>query len=47
MLYFYHIQYRNADNTLHESTGYAEDLQAAISKIESEGGTVIEIDYES
>ncbi len=47
MPYFYFIKYLLADGTLQESTGYAEDLQDAIRRIESEGGKVFDIDYES
>ncbi len=47
MPYFYYIKYQLADGTLRESTGYAEDLPAAISKIESESGKVLDVDFES
>ncbi len=47
MPYFYYIVYRLADGTVNESDGNVEDLEDKIHEIESDGGEVIGIDYES
>ncbi len=47
MPYFYNIKYRLSDGTVNESDGYIEDLEDKIHEIESDGGKVLDVEYES
>lgn len=47
MPYFFYIKYQLSDGTVNESDGYVEDLEDKIHEIKSDGGEILDIDYES
>ncbi len=47
MPYFFYLTFRRPDGEVKSSEGYAEDLEDAISEIESAGGEILDIDFDS